>query len=43
MSLFVFLLQKPKCNFLENLDQDCVQLFRRAVIDMVSIQSRLVI
>lgn len=28
-------LQKPKCNFLERLDMDCVQLFRRAVIDMV--------
>lgn len=29
-------LKDPKCNFLEHLSTDCVQLFRKIVIDMVS-------
>ena len=29
-------ISEPKCNFLENLSTDCVQLFRKVVIDMVS-------
>ena len=40
--VFLFLIQDPNCNFLQHIDADQRQAFRRMVIDMVSLATQVV-